>query len=245
MAREFVRSVKNVKDINTINDNITEENDLISDIDGNVYIRKKVGYQKLNVANDKDTNDIKKLNKKIDFLEYDLNGVKIDLSNYAKLSDIPENQDLTPYAKKTDLTPYTKKIDVINWQKYKLTEENGDRIRISNVDPITLKTGFYQMWNVKNAPYGGDNNGQYWNVDVVTAYDNIKQITATTSYDGRMFKKNIHKGEDRGWKEITSNTIESRVNSIESKVNTIEKDYKEKIAKLEERLSKLENPTTE
>lgn len=237
MAREFVRSVKNVKDINTINDNITEENDLISDMDGNVYIRKKVGYQKLNVANDKDTNDIKKLNKKIEFLEYDLNDVKIDLSNYAKLSDIPESQDLTPYAKKTDLTPYTKKIDTLNYQKYKLTEENGDRIRVSNVDPITLKTGFYQMWNVKNAPYGGDNNGQYWNVDVITSYDNIKQIIATTSYDGRMFKKNIHKGEDRGWKEITNG-------EIENKLYNLDKDYKQKISALEERLAKLEKPTT-
>lgn len=100
-------------------------------------------------------------------------------------------------------------LNNLEWQKYRLSQDNGDRIRISNVDPITLSTGFYQMWNMKNPPYGGDNNAQYWNVDVVTAYDNIKQIIATTSYEGRMFKKNIHKGEDRGWKELTINQTDT------------------------------------
>ncbi|MDN6139755.1 MAG: BppU family phage baseplate upper protein [Tetragenococcus koreensis] len=96
-------------------------------------------------------------------------------------------------------------LDNLNWQKYKLTEEDGTRIRISDIDPIELDTGYYQMWKLKNAPYGDDSNGQYWNVDVVTAYDNAKQIIATTSYEGRMFKKNIHKGEDRGWKDLNNN----------------------------------------
>lgn len=115
MAREFVRSVKNVKDINTINDNITEENDLISDVNGNVYIRKKTGYQLLNVANDKHINDLQNLIKKIDNVEYDFNGLKIDLNNYAKKSDIPEQLDLSPYAKKSDLTKYVKLIDLNNF----------------------------------------------------------------------------------------------------------------------------------
>lgn len=109
---------------------------------------------------------------------------------------------------------YVKDENTSNWQKSKLTSDNGDRIRISKVDPITLSTGFYQIWNMKSAPYGDENNGQYWNVDVVTAYDNIKQIIATTSYDGRMFKKNIHKGEDRGWKELTIPIKSENVESI-------------------------------
>lgn len=95
-------------------------------------------------------------------------------------------------------------LEKLEWQKYKLTEDNGQRIRVSDTDPVELNSGFYQMWRVKNAPYGDDSNGQYWNVDVVTAQYNNKQIIATTSYDGRMFKKNIHKGEDRGWKELTN-----------------------------------------
>lgn len=121
-----------------------------------------------------------------------------------------------------------------NWQKYKLMNDNGDRIRLSNTDPITLSTGNYQMWKMKNAPYGEDENGQYWNVDVTTAYDNVKQIFAVTSYDGRMFKKHIHKGEDRGWKEIilgdSNNPLEtitgsqSKANVAESNARTYAKD---------------------
>ncbi|PTK27519.1 BppU family phage baseplate upper protein [Mammaliicoccus sciuri] len=116
-----------------------------------------------------------------------------------------------------------------NWQKYKLMNDNGDRIRLSNTDPITLSTGNYQMWKMKNAPYGEDENGQYWNVDVTTAYDNVKQIFAITSYDGRMFKKHIHKGEDRGWKEIilgdSNNPLETTTGS-QSKANVAESNAK-------------------
>lgn len=97
----------------------------------------------------------------------------------------------------------------LEWQKYKLTKDDGQRIRVSDTDPVELNSGFYQMWKMKNAPYGDDSNGQYWNVDVVTAYDNAKQIIATTSYEGRMFKKNIHKGQDRGWKELTNNQTDT------------------------------------
>lgn len=119
--------------------------------------------------------------------------------------------------------------DAESWQKHKLTQDDGLRIRVSDVDPVELDTGYYQMWKVKNAPYGDDSNGQYWNVDVVTAYDNAKQIIATTSYEGRMFKKNIHKGEDRGWKEIafnnSSNPFET-VTDSQNKANVAENNAK-------------------
>ncbi|QYC50940.1 phosphodiester glycosidase family protein [Mammaliicoccus phage vB_MscM-PMS3] len=95
-----------------------------------------------------------------------------------------------------------------NWQKYRLSQDNGDRIRISDVDPITLSTGYYQIWRLKNAPEGKDDNGQYWNVDVTSAFDNVKQIQATISFSGKTYTKNIHKGVDQGWKlrEIPDST---------------------------------------
>lgn len=95
-----------------------------------------------------------------------------------------------------------------NWQKYRLSQDNGDRIRISDVDPITLSTGYYQIWRMKNAPEGKDDNGQYWNVDVTSAFDNIKQIQATISFSGKTYTKNVHKGVDQGWKlrEIPDST---------------------------------------
>ena len=234
MAREFVRSVKNVKDINTINDNITEENDLISDINVNVYIRKKTGYQLLNVGNDKHVKDVQNLIKKIENVEYDFNGLKIDLNNYSKKSDIPDQVDLSTYAQKSDLTPYTKKIDVLNYQKYKLTNDDGNRLEKSKIDILTLSTGFYEVWECYNTPL--DDTGIY-NV-IVFGKNGRKFILATHSYQNRTFINTIHtNGSIRGWKEITNNQIETRINNIE-------KDYKQKITSLEERINKLENPTT-
>ena len=95
-------------------------------------------------------------------------------------------------------------LDNLNWQKYKLVEENGQRIRVSGIDPVELNSGFYQMWFVKNAPTGSDDNSQYWNVDVTQGRDDTKQIIATISSNGKTYKKNIHKSIDNGWKEITN-----------------------------------------
>ncbi|MDW4093876.1 hypothetical protein QI297_03125 [Staphylococcus saprophyticus] len=95
--------------------------------------------------------------------------------------------------------------DTAEWQKYKLTESNGDRIRVSDIDPVELGTGFYQIWNTYNMPETADGSSAYWNVDVFSAQD-TKQIRATLSGENRVFQKNIHKAEDLGWKELTGVT---------------------------------------
>lgn len=95
--------------------------------------------------------------------------------------------------------------DTSNWQKYKLTESNGDRIRVSDIDPVELGTGFYQIWNTYNMPETADGSPAYWNVDVFSTQE-TKQIRATLSGENRVFQKNIHKAEDLGWKELTGVT---------------------------------------
>ncbi|MDK9857640.1 hypothetical protein P1A25_07670 [Staphylococcus equorum] len=95
--------------------------------------------------------------------------------------------------------------DTSNWQKYKLTESNGDRIRVSDIDPVELGTGFYQIWNTYNMPETADGSSAYWNVGVFSAQE-TKQIRATLSGENRVFQKNIHKAEDLGWKELTGMT---------------------------------------
>lgn len=47
MASEIVRNIRNVTSIDNMNLNVTEENDLVSDTEGNVYIRLKDKYEKL------------------------------------------------------------------------------------------------------------------------------------------------------------------------------------------------------
>ncbi|GGB85359.1 BppU family phage baseplate upper protein [Staphylococcus nepalensis] len=108
------------------------------------------------------------------------------------------------------------------WQKHKLTEGDGQRIRVSDTDPVELNSGFYQMWRMKNAPEGSDDNTQYWNVDVTIGHDETKQIIATISASGKTYKKNIHKGNDSGWKELVSLPLDEEVetkNSAESRAN--------------------------
>lgn len=119
MASEFVRCIKNVKDINKLSDNVTEENDIISDVNGNIYIRKNVGYHKLYDGDGINVDDrLNEIVADIESVEKDLN--KIDLTIYAKKSDLVEyltSEDLTLYAKKSDLDTYTKKSDLTLYAK--------------------------------------------------------------------------------------------------------------------------------
>ena len=47
MSKKFVRSTKNVRDIENISQNFIEENDIVSTIDGSVYIATKTGFMEL------------------------------------------------------------------------------------------------------------------------------------------------------------------------------------------------------
>lgn len=114
-------------------------------------------------------------------------------------------------------------LDELEWQKYKLTEDDGQRIRVSDTDPVELNSGFYQMWRMKNAPEGSDDNTQYWNVDVTTGLNETKQIIATISASGKTYKKNIHKNEDKGWKELTNNQSDTGWIPYNT-INGVEKD---------------------
>lgn len=103
------------------------------------------------------------------------------------------------------------KLATVNWQKYKLTNEDGSRIRIdgAGADITTLNTGQYQTYNYVGMPANEGDMNAYWNVDVTTGTDNVKQIIATLSYKNKQFIKVIHKGQDLGWKLLTNDTIDT------------------------------------
>lgn len=118
-----------------------------------------------------------------------------------------------------------------NWQKYKLTEEDGIRVRTSGVDPVELDTGYYQIWNTSNMPPDtSDGSNAYWNVDVLSGANDTKQILAVLSGNGKAYLKTIHKGVDNGWKEIAfnnSNNPFETVTGSENKANTAENNAKQ------------------
>ena len=124
---------------------------------------------------------------------------------------------------------YVKDSTTSNWQKHKLTQSNGDRIRVSKIDPVELDTGHYQMWFVINAPEGSDTSAQYWNIDVTKAFDDVKQIVATQSYTGRVFQKNIHKGSDLGWKEIPTVSSDNNIETEYGAQNKADTAYSDAI----------------
>lgn len=101
------------------------------------------------------------------------------------------------------------------WQKHKMTQSNGDRIRVSDIDPVELDTGYYQIWRTYNMPETADGSPAYWNVDVFSALD-TKQIRATLSGENRVFQKNIHMAEDLGWKELISLPLDEEVETKSS-----------------------------
>lgn len=94
---------------------------------------------------------------------------------------------------------YVKEEGTESWQKFKLTQNNGTRITKSNIDILTLKTGFYEVWGCTNTPL---NDSGIYNL-IVFGQGDRKFIQATQSYENRTFINTIHtSGNVTGWKEV-------------------------------------------
>ena len=178
-----------MEQISVINDGLANGNDYVSQMEAT----KASGMKALN---DRTTQVIEEITTLVGTSTQEITDLKDGAINEL---DTKANQI------KADVEQLNQ-YDTSNWQKSKLTQDNGDRIRVSEVDPVTLSSGYYQAWRVKNAPVGSDTSGSYWNIDVTTAYDNVKQIKAVLSYTGEIYTKNIHKGVDQGWKRLNPNT---------------------------------------
>lgn len=107
------------------------------------------------------------------------------------------------------------------WQKYKLTEEDGNRISKEGLDLLNLDTGYYETWNAVNAPLDG--NTGIFEVNVTTGSSGQKTIVANQSNLNKTFINTIHTdGQDRGWKELISLPLDEEIetqNSAESRAN--------------------------
>ena len=79
MSNRIVRTVKNVKDVTKLADHLTSDNDIISDVDGNIYLKQgSKKYVKLATSNDSESlqseitslkSENKKLKKRVKALE--------------------------------------------------------------------------------------------------------------------------------------------------------------------------------
>lgn len=101
------------------------------------------------------------------------------------------------------------------WQKYKLTEEDGNRISREGLDLLNLDAGYYETWDAVNGPLDGD-TGVYV-VNVTTGSSGQKTIIATQSYLNKTFINTINTdNQDAGWKELISLTLDEEVETKSS-----------------------------
>ena len=96
------------------------------------------------------------------------------------------------------------------WQKYKLTEEDGNRISKEGLDLLNLDTGYYETWNAVNGPIDG--TADTFEVNVTTGSSGQKTIVAIQSYLNKTFINTIHTDDqDTGWKELISLPLDEEV----------------------------------
>lgn len=79
MSGRIVRTVTKAKDVTKLADHVTSDNDIISDVDGNIYLKQGVkNYVKLSTSNDSESlqseltsvkSENTKLKKRIEALE--------------------------------------------------------------------------------------------------------------------------------------------------------------------------------
>lgn len=74
MANKMVRSIREVKDVNKLAQHVTTENDLVSTIDGSVYIVTKNGYKL--ITDGANLEDIEPLKTDIESLQSEQTSLK-------------------------------------------------------------------------------------------------------------------------------------------------------------------------
>ncbi|MFI3546273.1 hypothetical protein V5G65_09305 [Mammaliicoccus sciuri] len=201
---DYVAEMKTVKEqgVNQINQTVTE---------GKAYIDSVIAQAQTNI-NDTATsaigdvktakdNAISTMNDKVEESVSNVENVSNDAVVHVdgKLNEFNQAIIDNEFVKPEGLND---KLSSLTWQKYRLTQDDGKPTFYTAVDPVTLPPGQYQISYMKNNPFNNSGSAMY-NVDILQGIDNTKQIFAVVSYSGQVFMKNIHKGSDLGWKELT------------------------------------------
>lgn len=112
-------------------------------------------------------------------------------------------------------------VNELNWQKYKLTEDDGGRLyrpNIETTDITTFPSGFYEItttsktdWDLCKIPnFSGIRIGHIASLDVTTSVSGRKQFIYRHNHYNRIFIATLHtNGSWREWKELTDNRADT------------------------------------
>lgn len=182
----------------TVSERKSDLTEVINQYNTDVYTVKSVAIDEVNTAK---SNAISTVNSKAD---ESVSNVESVSNNAVTHVDEKLNEFNQAIADNTFVNPEAldNKINSLTWQKYKLTQDDGKPTFYTDVDPLTLPPGQYQISYMRKNPFNNSGSAMY-NVDILQGIDNTKQVIAVLSYTGQVFIKNIHKGTDLGWKELT------------------------------------------
>lgn len=187
----YIRTFEDLREriedrVQYIEESLANGDDYVSQMDATFHS----GMKSLNDRSAQVINEIKSL---ADNHKQELNDLKdnniIELDN--KANQIKEDiEELNNY-------------DTSNWQKYKMTNDDGSRIWLQGLDPLTAEPGYYETSRMVNGPMNGDSGFFY--VDITPSSYGRRLIKATYSAGNRSFVLTVHTGGAIGeWKEITS-----------------------------------------
>lgn len=182
MASEFVRKVKGIRNIDILSPNITTENDLISTIDGEVYVATNKGYRKITNIEVQDfenlKNEVSKINNQSDTNTINIRDLTDDVeTNTSEIEKLKTNTDTNTSdigTLQSDVSTNTSEIETLKTNTDNNTSEidtlktkiNNDKVLLfdgsagDTEDLITLNQSYkdFTELKIKISRTGGNEN---------------------------------------------------------------------------------------
>lgn len=104
------------------------------------------------------------------------------------------------------------KSETEDWQKYKLTKEDGSRTYVQGLNLHEAPPGQYESTQTVNGPLkeNGEPDTGFIEADISVSSNGRRLIMATRSSFNKTYVKTLHtNGTDKGWKELTNNQTDT------------------------------------
>ena len=210
MASEFVRKVKGIRNIDILSPNITTENDLISTIDGEVYVATNRGYRKITGVETKEIKQIKT----------DLSNLKIQSdTNTLTISDNTDELETNTSeigTLKTETNNNTSEIETLKTSTGNNTSEIGTIETKTNDNTDLINSLTTQLEELRNNTkqyytlFNGSTNGVGSTIPLNDDYTTYDLLYVTGTFPGGVFTEIVMV------KEIIDNIAIQRLNLRDS-----------------------------